>query len=508
MGEQPVAAVRRWATLGISCLAALLLAVDATVLTLAVPALTRSLRPSANQILWIADVYGFVLGGLLITMGNLGDRIGRKRLLLLGTTVFAIASASAAFAPSPELLIAARAVLGVAGATIMPSTLSILRSVFTDPAERTAAIGIWSSSSVAGFALGPIVGGLLLAHFWWGSVFLINVPVCALVLVAGLLVLPESRDPRPGRLDVASVALSVVGMVAAIYAVKEAVRSGLPHTRVVVAAVLGIGGLGLFARRQTRLAEPLIDLRLFRRREYAVSLSAALVAMFVTAALSLLFAQYFQLVLGWSQLRSGLAGLPGAVAAVLGGATAAPALARWGHGRVVPVALGSTGLGCVLYLPVGTTANYPVVLLAMVVLGTGVGMSVAVTNHTVVGAITAGRAGAAAAVSETAFEVGGALGIALVGSVLNAVYRARLVLPPDLTGEQAGRLRESIGAALADAPSLPTKSAAQAVAAARHAFVDGIHVATLTCAAVAVLPAVVTFFAMRARTVAEQARRS
>jgi DHA2 family multidrug resistance protein-like MFS transporter len=500
--SQPVGAARRWTTLGIACLAALLLAVDATVLNLAVPALTRSLHPSANQILWIADVYGFVLGGLLVTMGNLGDRIGRKRLLLLGVTAFAIASAATAFAPSPALLIAARAALGLAGATIMPSTLSILRGAFTDPGERTTAIGLWSSTSVAGFALGPIVGGLLLTHFWWGSVFLINLPVCAVVLLAGLPVLPESRDPRPGRLDGPSVVLSVVGMIAAIYAVKESVRSGPLHPEVVVAAVLGVGGLTLFARRQARLAEPLIDIGLFRRRAYALSVSAALVAMFVTAALSLMFAQYFQLVLGWSQLRSGLAGLPGAVAAVAGGAAAAPAVVAWGHRRVVPVGLALMGLGCVLYLPVDATANYPAVLLPMAVFGLGAGLSVAVTNHTVVEAFPPDRAGAAAAVSETAFEVGGALGIALIGSVLNAVYRARLVLPPGLTADQAGRLRESIGGALTDAPSSPTVSAqaAQAVAAARQAFVDGIHVATLTCAAVAVLLAVVARLALRART--------
>jgi DHA2 family multidrug resistance protein-like MFS transporter len=383
-------------------------------------------------------------------------------------------------------------VLGVAGATIMPSTLSILRNVFTDPAERTLAIGLWSSTSVAGFALGPVIGGLLLGHFWWGAVFLINVPVCAAVLLAGLRVLPESRDPRPGRLDAPSIALSIVGMVAVIYAVKEGSHSGLWHARVVLTGLLGIGALALFARRQTRLAEPLIDIRLFRRRAYTASVSAALVAMFVTAALSLMFAQYFQLVLGWSQLRSGLAGLPGAAAAVLGGAAAARAVAVWGHRRVVPAGLALMGLGCVLYLPVATTADYLLVLPPMVVFGLGAGLSVAVTNHTVVEAFPPDRAGAAAAVSETAFEVGGALGIALIGSVLNAVYRARLVLPPGLAGQQADRLRESIGAA----PTAP----AEAVTAARLAFVDGIHVATLTCAAVAVLLAAVTLFAMRTPT--------
>ncbi|WP_165845431.1 MFS transporter [Streptacidiphilus pinicola] len=483
---------RRWATLAVCCLAALLLAIDATVVTLAVPALTRALRPSANQILWIADVYGFVLGGLLVTMGNLGDRIGRRRLLLLGVALFGLASAATAFAPSPALLIAARAALGAAGATIMPSTLSILRGVFTDPRERTWAISLWSSTSVAGFALGPVLGGLLLGHFWWGSVFLVNVPVCALVLAAGLLVLPESRAPQPGRLDAPSAALSVVGMVTAVYAVKEAARSGPLHPGVAVTALLGIGALTAFVRRQRRLAEPLIDLRLFRRRAYGVSVAAALVAMFVTAALSLLFAQYFQLVLGWSQLRSGLAGLPGALTAVLGGGAAAPAVAAWGRRRVVPLGLALMGLGCLLYLPVGTAADYPLVLLPMAVFGAGAGLSVAVTNHTVVEAFPPDRAGAAAAVSETAFEVGAALGIALIGTLQAAVYRARLTLPAGLTGDQAARLRESLGDAL-------TGSTSTALAAARRSFVAGVHIATLTCAAVALAAAAAALLVLRAR---------
>ena len=493
--SRPVPATRRWTTLAVCCLAALLLAVDATVLTLAVPSLTRALRPSANQILWIADVYGFVLGGLLVTMGNLGDRIGRRRLLLLGVALFGLASAATAFAPSPAWLIAARAALGLAGATIMPSTLSILRNAFTDAGERTTAIALWSSTSVAGFALGPVVGGLLLGHFWWGSVFLINVPVCAAVLAAGLLVLPESRAPQPRPLDAPSVALSVVGMVAAIYSVKEAARSGPLHPAVAVTALLGLGGSAAFVLRQRRLAEPLIDLRLFRRPAYGVAVSAALVAMFVTAALSLVFAQYFQLVLGWSQLRSGLAGLPGALAAVLGGGAAAPAVAAWGHRRVVPLGLALMGLGCLLYLPVGVTADYPLVLLPMAVFGSGAGMSVAVTNHTVVEAFPPGRAGAAAAVSETAFEVGAALGIALIGSVQGAVYRARLVLPGGLTDDQAARLRESLAGGLAG----PTAASARALAAARQSFVDGVHVAALSCAAVALLPAAAALVALRSR---------
>ncbi|MEY9872151.1 DHA2 family multidrug resistance protein-like MFS transporter [Streptacidiphilus sp. MAP12-33] len=456
---------RRWAALAVACLAALMLAVDATVVTLAVPALSRSLHPSATQVLWIADVYGLVLGGLLVTMGNLGDRIGRRRLLLLGTALFALASTATAFAPSPAWLIAARAVLGLAGATIMPSTLSILRAVFTDQAERATAVGLWSAASVAGFGLGPVVGGLLLGHYWWGSVFLVDVPVCAVVLVAGPLVLPESRDPAPGRLDLPSVVLSVVGLVAAVHAVTEGVRSGFAGLWVPLAGALGAGALAAFVRRQRRLAAPLLDLRLFRRRSYALSVAVAFVALFVTAALSLLFAQYFQLVLGWSPLRSGLAGLPGALAAVLGGAAAAPAVEAWGHRRVVTTSLGLMALGCLLYLPVGVASAYPSVLPPLLVLGAGAGLGVAVTNRAAVDAVPPDRAGAAAAVSETAFEVGGALGVALIGSIADAAYSGRVRVP------------------LADAV------ASGRYILARPAFVGGLHLAALACAAVVALPA-------------------
>lgn len=499
-GDRRVGTAQRQGTLAICCLAALLLAIDGTVLSLAIPALTLRLNPSANQILWIADVYGFVLGGLLIPMGNLGDRIGRKRLLLFGVTAFGLASAATAFAPTPELLIAARAVLGVAGATVMPSTLSILRNVYTDPVRRSSAIGLWSGTSIAGFALGPIVGGVLLEHFWWGSVFLVNVPVCAGVVVAGLLVLPESRNPRPGRIDLPSVALAIVGIVSLSYAVKESVRVGVLQSKVLLAIGLGVGALCWFVRRQPRLTEPLIDLGLFRRREYAVSVGASAVTLFLTAALGIVFAQYFQLVLGWSQLRSGLAGLPGALCAVVGGALAARATVACGPMRVIALGLGGMALGCALYLPVGIAPNYWLVLAPMVVFGVGAGLTVAATNDTLVAAFPPDRAGAAAAISETAFEVGGALGIALIGSVLNAVYRTSITLPTDLPADQVSRVRESLGTAITDVAARPEQAAGAVVDAARAAFVDGVHVAALVCAVLAAVLTVPAVLALRRPT--------
>ncbi|RJQ81313.1 MFS transporter [Amycolatopsis panacis] len=483
MNESPTG--RRWATLAICCLASLLLGIDLTVLHLAVPALTEALAPSAGQLLWIADVYGFVLGGLLLTMGTVGDRIGRKRLLVIGLSAFGLFSLATAYAPNPELLIAARALLGVAGATVMPSTLSIIRQVFADPRERAAAIGLWSGTVTAGFAVGPLIGGALLAHFWWGSVFLINVPAAALIVLAGLRVLPESRNPRPARLDLLSIPLSVVGLVSTIYAITESIRGGPGRLPVIVAAVAGIGGLVLFGRRQARLAEPLIDFRQFRRAEFSMSVGGALVAMFGTTAISLIFAQYFQLVLGWTPLAAGAASLPGAIAAVAGGLAAAPLAAVWGRSRVVASGFGLIALGCLLYSTVETTARYELLLVPMVLFGFGTGLAVTVASDTVLASVPTERSGSAAAISETAFELGGASGIAVIGSVLSGVYHARLGAPDGLSGSTAVQVRESLGGALEAARSLPPDSAAAVSQAAKEAFVSGIEVATIACAAVA-----------------------
>jgi MFS transporter, DHA2 family, multidrug resistance protein len=488
---------RKWATLAIGCLAAMVLSIDLTALHLAIPGLIRDLDPSATQILWIADAYGFALAGLLVTMGCLGDRIGRRRLLLIGTAAFGAASLITAYAASPELLIAARALLGVAGATIMPSTLSLVRNVFTEPKERTAAVGIFTGVSGAGVGLGPIVGGLVLDHFWWGAVFLINVPVMALVFVLGLILIPESRDPRPGRLDLAGVALSVVGMLGLVYAIKEAARGGVDQVEVAVAAALGIAGVALFVRRQFRRTAPLIDVRLFRQAAFTGSVAANLVAMFALVAQSLIFAQYFQLVLGWSPLKAGLAGLPGAAAAMVTGGLAAPLVKALGRARVVAVGMAMAAVGFVLYTSTGTASHYPVLLAGMLAVGGGMGFTFAVTTDTMLAAVPKERAGAASAISETATELGGALGMAILGSVLNAVYRGSLDLPGTVPTGAAHGARDSLGGAIDGVAGLPAQLAGEVVAAARHAFVDGMHVAALSSAGLAVVAGLVALVTLR-----------
>ncbi|MER7505847.1 MFS transporter [Nonomuraea pusilla] len=488
----------RWACLAIACLATLLLSLDVTVLHLALPRLVADLGATSTQVLWIADVYGFALAGLLVTMGNLGDRVGRKRLLLAGAVAFGAASALTAYAPNPELLIAARALLGVAGATIMPSTLSIVRNVFTEPRERTAAVGIWSGMSAAGFAVGPVVGGLMLDHFWWGSVFLLNVPVMLVVLAGGTLVLPESRDPGAGRIDLPSVALSFAGMVAVVYAVKEAAYEGAWQADVLAAGAAGVACLAVFGLRQARLPQPLIDVRLFRRRAFAASVGTNLLAIFTMSAMMLMFAWYLQLVLGWSPLQAGLAQLPGGLSGAAGGILAAALVPRIGRNGVVALGLALNAGAFLWYATLGTELTYATLLVPMTAGGIGIGFAFTVNNDNVLATAPKERAGAAAAVSETAFELGGALGIAVLGSVLTGVYRSGLDLPAEVAGSPAGAAaRESIAGAVEAASALPAAQADALVRAARSAFLDGMHVTSLVTAALLAVVALLALAGLR-----------
>nr|WP_062340733.1 DHA2 family efflux MFS transporter permease subunit [Herbidospora sakaeratensis] len=482
----PAAAGKKWGTLVISCLAMLLLALDVTVLHLATPKLVEDMTPSATQVLWILDVYGFALAGLLITFGNIGDRVGRKKLLLIGTVAFGAASALTAYAPTPELLIAARALLGVAGATIMPSTLSIIRNVFTDPKERTTAVGIWSSVSALGFAIGPVVGGALLDHFWWGSVFLINVPITIVLVVFGAFVLPESRNPNPGRLDVVSVPLSIVGVISFVYAVKVAAHDGLAEPAVWISAALGLITMVVFVRRQTRLAEPLIDVRLFRVRAFSGAVGANVAVIFGTLSISVAFAQYFQLVRGWSPLISGLAGLPGGIGAAIAGGLAGTLIMALGRAKTVALGLFLTSVGFFLYGLVDVDTSYGFMLLPMIVAGLGMGFTFAVTNDTIIASVPRERAGAASAISETATEVGGALGIAVLGSVLGGLYTANLAVPAGIPAEAAHVAGESLGGAVHVASQLPASLGAQLLDAAQRTFVDSMH-ATLVVGGVSMI---------------------
>ncbi|MEV7343581.1 MFS transporter [Streptomyces sp. NPDC093544] len=481
----------RWLALSVLVLAVLLVAVDATVLGLATPYISEDLKPSGTQLLWIGDVYSFVIAGLLVSMGSLGDRIGRKKLLLIGATAFGAISVLNAYATTPELLIVARALLGVAGATLMPATLALIRNLFHDPRERSLAIGIWGATASAGTAVGPVVGGFLLEHFWWGSVFLINLPVMVVLVLVGIKLLPESRTPNPGPWDLTSVGLSLVGMIGIVYAVKEAATHGFEWQAVTV-GLLGAGALHWFVRRQLTLPSPLLDMRLFRHRGFSGAVLADLFTILGLSGLVFFLSQYLQLVQGRGPLEAGLAELPAAIGAVAAGLIAGTVARRFSVRAVVAGGLAAVGLALAALTLLSQSTGYPLLGGALLVVGIGAGFSFTVTADVILSSVPKEQAGAASAVSETAYELGAALGIALLGSIVTSVY-AGFTGPAGTPAEA----HESLGGAVESAAGLPTDTAAALMDSARTAFVDGLTLAAGIGAVVLLGTAVAAWFLLR-----------
>lgn len=470
---------REWIGLAVLMLPTLLIAMDITVLHLAVPSLSEALQPTSSQLLWITDIYGFMIAGSLITMGTLGDRIGRRRLLLTGAVAFGIASTIAAFSTSAVMLIAARAVLGIAGATLMPSTMSLIRNMFLDANQRTVAIGIWVSGFSVGSALGPLVGGLLLEHFWWGSVFLIGVPVMLILLGAGLLLLPEYRDPNPGKFDLLSAGMSLVAVLLVIYGLKQVAESGfglVAIVTVILGVVIGI----LFVQRQRKLTDPLIDLRLFRVPAFSASLATYTIGIFLGFGMFLFIAQYLQLVLGLSPLQAGMWSVPGAIAFIIG-SNIAPKLVR----RVRPAYLVAGGLlfgsvGMAMLAAIGLN-SLALVVIGNTVMSLGFGVTFTLTVDLVVGTAPPERAGAASALAETGAELGGALGLAILGSLGMAVYRIQVAatMPGGIAPDVVHAVQETLGGAIVAAEQLPNQIGAALLEAARQSFAQGLQVNAL-----------------------------
>lgn len=466
---------RRWLALGVPCLGILPIGVDGTVLAVATPLIGRDLGATATQVLWIGDIFSFVLAGLLVTMGSLGDRIGHKKLLLCGATAFGIASAATAYASTPGLLIGARALLGVAGATLAPSTLALIRGLFPQPRERGVAVGVWASVFSAGTALGPAIGGLLLERFWWGSVFLVNVPVIAVVVVAGCALLPEMRNSTPGPWDLPGVGLSLIGVLGLVYAIKEGVANGL-RVDIAVAGAAGAVGLTLFVRRQLRLPTPLIDMRLFRDRTFSGVVTANLLSVLGLSGVTFFLSQFFQLVHGYSPLQAGLAELPIAVAATVFGVVAGVAVRCWSRRAVLTTGLALVGVATASLTLVSPSTTYPQLGVALFVVGVGLGLTYTVANDVILASVRPERAGAAAGISETACEMGMALGIAMLGSIIAGVYRG-LAIPPGMLDVVAAHAKESLGAAHKVAETLPAGTAHDLLAAAQAAFTQGLAIA-------------------------------
>ncbi|MBK8020170.1 MAG: MFS transporter [Chloroflexi bacterium] len=470
---------REWIGLAVLMLPTLLIAMDLTVLHLAVPALTADLKPTSSQLLWITDIYGFMIAGSLITMGTLGDRIGRRRLLLLGATAFGFASVLAAFSTSATMLIAARALLGIAGATLMPSTMSLIRNMFLDAEQRTVAIGIWVSGFSVGSAVGPLVGGILLESFAWGSVFLLGVPVMVVLLIVGRRLLPEFRDPNPGRFDLLSAGMSLAAVLLIIVGIKQFAESGLTA----LAAISLIAGLTvgvLFVRRQTILTDPLIDLRLFHVPEFSAALATYTLGIFFGFGIFLFVAQYLQLVLGLSPLEAGLWSVPGSVMFIVGSNLSPRVVRRFPPASVVAGGLVLATVGMAL-LTLIQTDSLALVVIGNAIMSFGFGFTFTLTVDMVVSAAPPERAGAASALSETGAELGGALGLAVLGSLGMAIYRAEVAanLPTGVSAGLLETIQGTLGGAVEAAGQLPGALGAQVLDAAHQAFVRGMQLNAL-----------------------------
>ncbi|TKA09013.1 MFS transporter [Actinacidiphila oryziradicis] len=483
--------VNRWTVLVVLCSSLLLVALDATVLHVAVPAVTEDLHPGAIQLLWIVDAYPLVAASLLILFGTLGDRVGRRRVLLMGYGLFAGASAIAAFAPSAHILIAARALLGVGGAMIMPATLSIIRQVFPDRRERAVAIGIWTAVAAVGAAVGPVLGGFLVEHFWWGSVFLVNIPLMAVMLPLGRWLLPESRGEQDGPWDVFGALTAAAGVLGAVLGVKD-LGGGHGSGRLggIVPLLVGVALLVMFVRRQRRREHPLIDMRMFSRPAFSTSVGCIVLAMLALVGLELIAVQYLQLVLGLSPFSTGLRLLPLTFAAMAAGLFGSRLLQRLGPRTMVSLGFLLTALA-VLGLTVMGQHDRPWLLTGgFVLLGFGLETTLFGAYESMLSEAPAAQAGGAAAIGETSYQLGAGIGIALLGSVMNAAYAPGLARVPGVPSSSSAEAAKSLGEAYDVSGRLGGPAGAALRHAARHSFVHGLHMTLFVSAGLLLLGAV------------------
>jgi DHA2 family multidrug resistance protein-like MFS transporter len=492
---------KEWIGLTVIALPCLLYAMDLTVLNLALPRISEDLRPTSSQLLWIVDIYGFMVAGLLITMGTLGDRIGRRKLLLIGAAAFAIASILAAYSNTAEMLIVTRAILGIAGATVAPSTLSLIRNMFHDEKQRTFAIGIWITSYSVGGAIGPLVGGLLLQYFWWGSVFLAGVPVMVLLLLIGPKFLPEFKDPRAGTIDLFSALLSLSAVLLIIFGLKLIAQDGfhmLPFAGIVAGVIIG----WMFIRRQKKIPDPLVDLNLFRgSSSFGTLLSMNLLTVFTTFGCYIFISQYLQLILGLSPLVAGLWTLPWSLGFIVG-SMFTPRLSA----RFRPTSIMATGLllAAVGFLILTQSADLGLVAIvsSSILFSLGLAPLFTLITDMILSAVPPERAGSAGALSETSSEFGGALGIAVLGSIGTAIYRIQVEgsLPATLTPEDTLAARSTIGGAISIAEKLPPQVGVTIMDAAKDAFTSSLSMMAIISAVLSALLAVVVLYKFRVKS--------
>ncbi|WP_283136491.1 MFS transporter [Rhizohabitans arisaemae] len=475
----PRAGRREWLGLAVLALPTMLLSVDLSVLYLALPSLAADLGAGSTQQLWIIDVYGFLVAGFLITMGTLGDRIGRRKLLLIGAVAFGAASVLAAYSTDAETLIAARAVLGLAGATVAPSTLSLIRTMFADPGQRAVAVSVWSSCFMGGAIFGPIVGGVMLARFWWGSVFLLAVPIMLLLLVTAPVLLPEHRNPEAGRLDLISVGMSLAGILPVIYGITELARAGW---RPFPAAALAVGSIFIagFVIRQRKLADPLLDLRLFEIRTYRSAFALSLLGGAVQGGSLLLINLYLQTVLGMSTQEAGLWLVPTALAMVCTIMLGSGLAQRIRPGFLIAVGMLLAACGYALLTQVPVTDGLTLLLTGFGIAMAGMGPGVALGYDMIIGSAPPEKAGSAAAMVETGGQFGVALGVAVLGSLGGWVYRSQVKVPAAVPAEAAHTAQESVVGAASVAPGLPGPVGTELLASARDAFTAGLNTTAIS----------------------------
>ncbi|RWA22245.1 MFS transporter [Mycolicibacterium brumae DSM 44177] len=474
----------------------LLIAIDNTVLAFALPLIAEDFRSSAATQLWIVDIYSLVLAALLVPMGSLGDRIGRRRMLMIGATGFAVMSALAAFAPTAGALVGARALLGFFGAMVMPPTLSLIRNIFMDADARRLAIAIWAACFTAGAALGPIVGGALLEHFHWGAVFLVAVPILLPLLALTPVLVPESRDPHPGPLDPISILLALSTMGPIVWSIKSFAHDGFSTAAVTAVAVGLVSGV-LFVRRQNRSATPMLEMRLFRYAPFSSSVLANFLSVVGLIGFIFFMSQHLQLVLGLSPLTAGLVTLPGAVVSMVAGLGVVRLAQHFAPHRLIIAGLLFVAAGFALIVLFRHNLTAAAVIISLMTLELGVGMSQTISNDTIVASVPPTKAGAASAVSETAYELGAVIGTATLGTLVTSFYRNNVDLPRGLSPTQSAEAGESIGGAVAVAGELPGEMGERLLESARSAFDSGIAPTALIAVALVLTAVLVVARAFR-----------
>jgi EmrB/QacA subfamily drug resistance transporter len=499
---------RRWWALAVMCTSLAVISLDNTVLNVAIPSLVKNLNASTSQLQWIIDGYTLVFAGLLLTAGSLGDRFGRRGALSTGLAIFCVGSAASAFATSASMLVLTRAFMGIGAALIMPSTLSLLTNVFHDPKERGRAIGAWAAVAGASGAFGPLIGGALLQHFWWGSVFLINVPLTITVLIAGRFLLPSSKDPDAGKLDPLGALLSIVGLVALLWGIIEAPTDGWGAPSVLAALTIGVVVLGLFVAWELTCDNPMLNVRFFRNPRFSAANAAITMVFFAMFGASFLITQYLQTVLGFTAFDAGLRMMPMAAVMLVVAPLSPRLVERIGTKLVAGCGLVLAAVGLVVVATVPVTNGYPRLLSGMFFLAIGMGMVMAPATESIMGSLPRNKAGVGSAMNDTTRQMGGALGVAVIGSVLASAYRpgvasklAALHAPVTVISTA----RDSIGGAVDAAGSLPEPLRTAVVAASRGEFVSAFHTALIVATVVLLVAAAVVFALLPARAIAEEA---